>query len=281
MQSAGSCCWYYKGTNFQANHNPMKLTLSLLTVVADTTKVRIFKQITTRNKIGIIGIPLLLILQRYEFSSKSQLVSMIHTYHVVVADTTKVRIFKQITTITLFLRARISLLLILQRYEFSSKSQRLSPWWKWSWRCCWYYKGTNFQANHNRIWHAGLSEAVVADTTKVRIFKQITTSLVKFETGSCCCWYYKGTNFQANHNTRFVNKNSIIVVADTTKVRIFKQITTWIGYFCSTSSCCWYYKGTNFQANHNRSCIDYNLNRVVADTTKVRIFKQITTVHEQ
>ena len=41
-------------------------------VVADTTKVRIFKQITTQEATAIDTIALLLILQRYEFSSKSQ-----------------------------------------------------------------------------------------------------------------------------------------------------------------------------------------------------------------
>ena len=41
-----------------------------------------------------------------------------------------------------------------------------------------------------------------------------------------CFRYHKGTDFQANHNIR-VNVSSIsIVVLDTTKVQIFKQITT-------------------------------------------------------
>ena len=42
-------------------------------VVADTTKVRIFKQITTKRYAGTFENLLLLIPQRYEFSSKSQL----------------------------------------------------------------------------------------------------------------------------------------------------------------------------------------------------------------
>ena len=143
------------------------------------------------------------------------------------------------------------LLLIPQRYEFSSKSQR-----------------------HVAVKYITL---VVADTTKVRIFKQITTSLVKYEAGSCCCWYHKGTNFQANHNhlDRIVTEKS--VVADTTKVRIFKQITTLSRRGYDFVGCCWYHKGTNFQANHNLLVYLSNLLTVVADTTKVRIFKQITT----
>ena len=47
--------------------------------------------------------------------------------YVVVADTTKVRIFKQITTKVLVIPLMSWLLLIPQRYEFSSKSQHTFP----------------------------------------------------------------------------------------------------------------------------------------------------------
>ena len=197
------CCWYHKGTNFQANHNTIILYYLLLLVVADTTKVRIFKQITTSSSALDIVSRLLLIPQRYEFSSKSQ-----------------------------------------QENNFKDKT----------YRCCWYHKGTNFQANHNTVAYGQFSRWVVADTTKVRIFKQITTSSAaipnsvmlllipqRYEFSSksqpptfgdikcvSCCWYHKGTNFQANHNIRRLLITEWEVVADTTKVRIFKQITTWI-----------------------------------------------------
>ena len=120
-------------------------------VVADTTKVRIFKQITT--KVLCVGYSrrLLLILQRYEFSSKSQHLMIPIRKLIVVADTTKVRIFKQITTADGRHSTLNLLLLILQRYEFSSKSQH--------------------------YWSIFRLRAVVADTTKVRIFKQITTAV--------------------------------------------------------------------------------------------------------
>ena len=79
------------------------------------------------------------------------------------------------------------LLLIPQRYEFSSKSQP--------------------QSGQPYVW------AVVADTTKVRIFKQITT-----------------------HFHTYQPRNQ--VVADTTKVRIFKQITTGMSAIYANSCCC-------------------------------------------
>ena len=75
------------------------MALSDQYVVADTTKVRIFKQITTANVDKPASNVLLLILQRYEFSSKSQPQTWISLLVMVVADTTKVRIFKQITTL--------------------------------------------------------------------------------------------------------------------------------------------------------------------------------------
>ena len=144
-------------------------------VVADTTKVRIFKQITTNKSEGGGGVLLLLIPQRYEFSSKSQHKLLLHNertsccwYHKgtnfqanhnewgviqskgrVVADTTKVRIFKQITTYTYNTDFVSALLLIPQRYEFSSKSQQDPTSFNKLNSCCWYHKGTNFQANHN------------------------------------------------------------------------------------------------------------------------------------
>ena len=42
-------------------------------------------------------------------------------------------------------------------------------------------------------------------------------------------------------------------------------------------SCCCYHKGTYFQANHNKGDGDWKDTVVVVATTKVRIFKQITT----
>ena len=144
-------------------------------VVADTTKVRIFKQITTKAVCCISFVMLLLIPQRYEFSSKSQPDIQLDDTYSVVADTTKVRIFKQITTISYDKGFVDELLLIPQRYEFSSKSQRLPKAQSDKLSCCWYHKGTNFQANHNGEYEATTSLSVVADTTKVRIFKQITT----------------------------------------------------------------------------------------------------------
>ena len=149
------------------------------------------------------------------------------------------------------------LLLLPQRYIFSSKSQPAMKWSAISTSCCCYHKGTYFQANHNwtRL-YLQVSWVVVA-TTKVHIFKQITTPIrvlwclplllllpqrYIFSSKSqqhdsntkhlyCCCCYHKGTYFQANHNIISIFLLKSIVVVATTKVHIFKQITT---YLCRT-----------------------------------------------
>ena len=169
----------------------------------------------------------------------------------VVIDTTKVRLFKQITT------------------EVTRHICKLS--------CYWYHKGKTFQANHNSFRLLQTKKGVVIDTTKVRLFKQITTFYKFLNILICCYWYHKGKTFQANHNYNNDFYNSLTVVIDTTKVRLFKQITTYRVLSVWWRGCYWYHKGKTFQANHNIKFLCLILSKVVIDTTKVRLFKQITT----
>ena len=118
------------------------------------------------------------------------------------------------------------LLLLPQRYIFSSKSQPCVQYTLILVSCCCYHKGTYFQANHNRLITGQSFGYVVVATTKVHIFKQITTDAggrikyfrllllpqryifssksqlqpVAFTLKFGCCCYHKGTYFQANHN---------------------------------------------------------------------------------
>ena len=141
------------------------------------------------------------ILQKYEFSSKSQprgqqppvsscclryckstsfqanhnprLLKMLLSF--VVCDTAKVRVFKQITT-RCPAESKLRLLFaILQKYEFSSKSQLAIISVTNANSCLRYCKSTSFQANHN--YHM----------------------FMKWPTG--CLRYCKSTSFQANHNS--------------------------------------------------------------------------------
>ena len=145
-------------------------------VVCDTAKVRFFKQITTQFLSTCALTRLFAILQKYDFSSKSQqdvqnvalncsclryckstIFQANHNIYrcilltpCVVCDTAKVRFFKQITTPWTAAARWCMLFAILQKYDFSSKSQHnvtdIIP----QAGCLRYCKSTIFQANHNQ-----------------------------------------------------------------------------------------------------------------------------------
>ena len=170
-----SCFRYHKGTDFQANHNArFSLTLRQK-VVLDTTKVQIFKQITTQVLLSRKVIRLFQIPQRYRFSSKSQ--------HIAFRVWFIYRCFRYHKGTDFqanhnYLEAnpqQRKLFQIPQRYRFSSKSQHMELVTNQAVSCFRYHKGTDFQANHNRAAQARAVSLVVLDTTKVQIFKQITT----------------------------------------------------------------------------------------------------------
>ena len=247
-----SCYCYHKGTYFQANHNSDLLYSNRYNVVIATTKVRIFKQITTVRSVLFLSTKLLLLPQRYVFSSKSQLLcassgvkSGCYCYHKgtyfqanhnlaygnycaawVVIATTKVRIFKQITTRYESLEGSYGLLLLPQRYVFSSKSQPSNRRSVFKLSCYCYHKGTYFQANHNyRLCTCLLMWLLLLPQRYVFSSKSQLTGVSAYALDGCYC-YHKGTYFQANHNCRHSSHILRDVVIATTKVRIFKQITT-------------------------------------------------------
>ena len=195
----------------------------------------------------------------------------------VVVATTKVHIFKQITTeddYSLYLK---QLLLLPQRYIFSSKSQLSLCSVIFLSRCCCYHKGTYFQANHNQKM-VRMRLILLLLLPQRYIFSSKSQPSPNSNVGvDCCCCYHKGTYFQANHNWTLITTSVLYVVVATTKVHIFKQITTMLNnfnmklvllllpqrYIFSSKSqpklwqtekvdcCCCYHKGTYFQANHN------------------------------
>ena len=141
---------------------------------------------------------------------------------------------------------------IPQRYRFSSKSQRYVPTYS-KLKCCFrYHKGTDFQANHNYYLFILIMQIVVLDTTKVQIFKQITTAVNDYSLQSMLFQIPQRYRFSSKSQRQFVNT--------------------------SNRKCCFrYHKGTDFQANHNSDAHLIQFLQVVLDTTKVQIFKQITT----
>ena len=144
------CLQYSKSTIFQANHNRKGKAWRNSVVVCNTAKVRFFKQITTPQPIFENHSELFAIQQKYDFSSKSQQLGRDGGVLHVVCNTAKVRFFKQITTRKNSLQPWPTLFAIQQKYDFSSKSQRMRSRTSFGMRCLQYSKSTIFQANHNK-----------------------------------------------------------------------------------------------------------------------------------
>ena len=143
---------------------------------------------------------MLFTLQRYEFLSKSQLVQGRVNAEYDVVYLTKVRIFKQITTVIVAQPRRVGMLFTLQRYEFLSKSQLYV-----------------MDARKRRD---------VVYLTKVRIFKQITTNVVINEVTNEMLFTLQRYEFLSKSQPtyeQFIFSKDVVYL---TKVRIFKQITT-------------------------------------------------------
>ena len=192
------------------------------------------------------------ILQKYDFSSKSQLGKSNRPTSTDVCDTAKVRFFKQITTLELISSLYESMFVILQKYDFSSKSQQIVTEHGINERCLWYCKSTIFQANHNKRKTGSTPSIDVCDTAKVRFFKQITTH-VYFQ-------FSLSTMFVILQKYDFSSKSQLMALS-----------------LHSVQRCLWYCKSTIFQANHNRTDNDLFGFADVCDTAKVRFFKQNTT----
>ena len=124
-------------------------TLCAISVVVATAKVRIFKQITTNGAVYDENKGCCCYRKGTNFQANHNM-----------------KVKEKMPSV---------LLLLPQRYEFSSKSQQRRHTATIAQRCCCYRKGTNFQANHNWIWRKNWMVLVVVATAKVRIFKQITT----------------------------------------------------------------------------------------------------------
>ena len=140
------------------------------------------------------------ILQKYDFSSKSQLNSPSSSTINDVCDTAKVRFFKQITTGTQIGLNKSQMFVILQKYDFSSKSQQFIKEFILLVRCLWYCKSTIFQANHNMQAYDqnGMPMFVILQkydfSSKSQQYGPTTFR------PHWCLWYCKSTIFQANHN---------------------------------------------------------------------------------
>ena len=93
-----SCCCYRKGTNFQANHNSVRMSFASGEVVVATAKVQIFKQITTHVRAMLLICRCCCYRKGTNFQANHNWVKSLILLVLVVVATAKVQIFKQITT---------------------------------------------------------------------------------------------------------------------------------------------------------------------------------------
>ena len=275
----------------------------LLITVVYTAKQKLFKQFTTRCVTLIIVRILLFILRSRNFSSNSQhplwgvnlesdccLYCEAETFQAIhnvscqtslfpptVVYTAKQKLFKQFTTLRLYLCNFLLLLFILRSRNFSSNSQR--------------------------IYHLFLSIVTVVYTAKQKLFKQFTTGALQHVWITNCCLYCEAETFQAIHNPLSKLLKLKLTVVYTAKQKLFKQFTTSktsgatpakllfilrSRNFSSNSQlsdtkifslgdCCLYCEAETFQAIHNQIRARARNVRTVVYTAKQKLFKQFTT----
>ena len=220
------CLRYCKSTIFQANHNNYNSNEELVEVVCDTAKVRFFKQITTARSMFSLKAQLFAILQKYDFSSKSQRGFRTNPKSNCCLRYCKSTIFQANHNIRHCWNYWLLLFAILQKYDFSSKSQQRRREEEYRESCLRYCKSTIFQANHNKIEQLKINPHVVCDTAKVRFFKQITTKIMLSNQNSRLFAILQKYDFSSKSQRSLQHWEGIWVVCDTAKVRFFKQITT-------------------------------------------------------
>ena len=86
-----SCYWYVKDTILKAIHNSSSVSIGKLLVVTDMSKIQFWKQFTTTRTIENRSELLLLICQRYNFESNSQLIYIVLNSLPVVTDMSKIQ----------------------------------------------------------------------------------------------------------------------------------------------------------------------------------------------
>ena len=166
---------------------------------------------------------------------------------------------------------------MVQRWRISSNSQQSDRCGEELWGCLWWFKDEEFQAIHNDII---ISRKRAKLSMMVQRWRISSNSQPVLGDGSAlhgCLWWFKDEEFQAIHN--LFNRLSItfIVVYDGSKMKNFKQFTTFMfvsievtalsmmvqRWRISSNSqqkkeketeaegCLWWFKDEEFQAIHN------------------------------
>ena len=169
----------------------------------------------------------------------------------VVCDTAKVRFFKQITTFSSPCQHYPLLFAILQKYDFSSKSQQ-DVVQEFVQDCCLRYcKSTIFQANHNWRTCKRFQRWLFAILQKYDFSSKSQLKLRYRNAPSGCLRYCKSTIFQANHNAKLAVLYSLLLFAILQKYDFSSKSQLSLTFLFVTPGCLRYCKSTIFQANHN------------------------------
>ena len=237
--------------------------------------------------------------------------------------------FKQFTTALVTSRESTWVFMMVQRWRISSNSQLLFLLHLIFGWCLWWFKDEEFQAIHNKSAHISIRLQGVYDGSKMKNFKQFTTQLLQYRIilsvfmmvqrwrissnsqqawwiyGSFlwCLWWFKDEEFQAIHNTGDFNLPRLSGVYDGSKMKNFKQFTTFLagnrdvipvfmmvqrwrissnsqhntGEREAAQGCLWWFKDEEFQAIHNVFLLLDILILGVYDGSKMKNFKQFTT----
>ena len=144
-----SCFQWFKDTNLKANHNKVLNLRFPVSVVSNGSKILIWKQITTSYINWWWQDCCFQWFKDTNLKANHNGIFVPKTSSIVVSNGSKILIWKQITTASLY----SSLL-----------------------RCCFqWFKDTNLKANHNVELNMNVRGSVVSNGSKILIWKQITT----------------------------------------------------------------------------------------------------------
>ena len=169
---------------------------------------------------------LLLICQRYNFESNSQPVIDFHHRHKGCYWYVKDTILKAIHNANCQSLPQAELLLICQRYNFESNSQRDTDRHWPHYGCYWYVKDTILKAIHNEFGGMVLRLWVVTDMSKIQFWKQFTTTLTRGLSRRTLLLICQRYNFESNSQQNGREQRPPFVVTDMSKIQFWKQFTT-------------------------------------------------------
>ena len=267
-----------------------------------TSKIRFWKQFTTCTRSSWRCLKLCFGRQRYDFESNSQLWIDARTQLPAVFRTSKIRFWKQFTTAMYNENQELKLCFGRQRYDFESNSQHNAQLSVEKLRCVSDVKDTILKAIHNIFLchnlivllcfgrqrydfesnsqrHSGADGrlAAVFRTSKIRFWKQFTTVVGVVQLAPWLCFGRQRYDFESNSQRNLYSNNSLQAVFRTSKIRFWKQFTTYNLLLLPQKTLCFGRQRYDFESNSQRFSLSPITAGAVFRTSKIRFWKQFTT----